>query len=76
VINCPPFADRSDIAINVASSLMMPSSTPAMTVIKPQNAAHAAIRALNVSRLRRITSAQIRDLKEALLHADCAIRKE
>ena len=76
VINCPPFADRSDLAINIASSLMMPSSTPAMTVIKPQNAAQAAVRTLNVPRLRHAVSEQIQSLKESLQRADQALREE
>ena len=76
VINCPPFSDRTDMAINLASSLMMPSSTPAMTVIKPQNAALAAIRSLNVPRLRQLSSEHIQALKETLQQADHALDKE
>jgi len=76
VINCPPFSDLTDMSVNLASSLMMPSSTPAMTVIKPQNAALAAIRALNIPRLRRLTSKHIQDLKEGLQRADCSLNKE
>lgn len=73
VINAPPFADRADIALNVASSLMMPSSTPASTCIRPDNAAQAAIRALNVPALRARLSAEIRALKLSLLEADAEL---
>lgn len=69
VISCPPFADRTDIALNIGSSLMMPSSTPAMTILDPQNAAQAAVRCLNLARLRRRTAAEIerrrRDIRQA-----------
>jgi phosphoribosylaminoimidazole-succinocarboxamide synthase len=70
VINCPPFADRTDIALNLASSMMMPSGTPALTVIKPENAALAAIRCLNVPRLRKQASQQMADARQALVQAD------
>jgi 5-(carboxyamino)imidazole ribonucleotide mutase len=46
VIACPPFKDKDDLTLNVNSSLMMPSDTPVLTVVDPQNAAMAAIRIL------------------------------
>lgn len=46
VIACPPFKDKDDINTNINSSLMMPSDTPVLTVVDPQNAAMAAIRIL------------------------------
>ncbi len=46
VIACPPFKDKDDMNTNVNSSLMMPSDTPVLTVVDPQNAAMAAIRIL------------------------------
>ena len=46
VIACPPFSDKADYLANIHSSTIMPSDTPAMTVIDPQNAAMAAIRIL------------------------------
>ena len=46
VIACPPFGDKDDMMVNVNSSLMMPSDTPVLTVIDPQNAAMAALRIL------------------------------
>lgn len=70
VINCPPFADRTDIMLNLPSSVMMPSATPAMTVIKPGNAALAAIRCLNLPRLRRQASHEIAERNQALVRAD------
>ncbi|MBI2453224.1 AIR carboxylase family protein [Candidatus Peregrinibacteria bacterium] len=45
-IACPPFADKEDIMLNLYSSVIMPTDTPVMTVIDPQNAALAAIRIL------------------------------
>jgi len=70
VINCPPFADRTDIMLNLPSSVMMPSATPAMTVMKPQNAAMAAIRCLNLPRLRKQASQEIAEGRKALVLAD------
>ncbi|MBI2416816.1 MAG: phosphoribosylaminoimidazolesuccinocarboxamide synthase [Ignavibacteriales bacterium] len=76
VINCPPFKDVADIMMNVNSSLMMPSATPAVTVIHPDNAALAAIRALNLHNFREIFSAQIQKQKQALAEADAEFLKE
>jgi len=74
VINCPPFADREDMLLNLHSSLMMPSSTPAMTVIKPQNAAQAALRALNLPRLRTLALDEIDDRRRSLIESDDVLR--
>lgn len=46
VIACPPFSDKDDYAINVHSTLQMPSDTPVLTVIDPKNAALSAVRIL------------------------------
>lgn len=70
VINCPPFADKTDYLVNIHSSMMMPSKTPAVTVVHPDNAALAAIRCLNVPSLRAQMSEDIRKIKEDLLKAD------
>jgi len=37
VFACPPFKDKDDMMVNLNSSLMMPSDTPVMTVIDPNN---------------------------------------
>ncbi len=70
VINCPPFQDAQDMLLNLNSSLMMPSKTPAMTVVHPKNAAHAALRSLNLPRLRDTLTAEIDELKRTLRAAD------
>lgn len=46
VIACPPFKDKEDYAINIHSTLQMPSDTPVLTVIDPVNAALSAARIL------------------------------
>jgi phosphoribosylaminoimidazole carboxylase PurE protein len=74
VINCPPFSDKTDLMVNINSSLMMPSNTPAGTVVDPQNAALLALRALNLRRLREIFSAEIRETKAGLVAADKKVR--
>ncbi len=42
VIACPPFSDKTDMLVNIHSTLQMPSRTPVLTVIDPGNAALAA----------------------------------
>ena len=44
VIACPPFKDRSDYLVNIHSTIVMPSDTPVMTVIDPQNAAMSVVK--------------------------------
>lgn len=46
VIACPPYKDSSDYAVNVHSSLQMPSLVPALYCKRPVNAALAAERIL------------------------------
>ena len=43
-LGCPPFADKTDMLVNIHSPLQMPSNTPVMTVIDPQNCALAVKR--------------------------------
>lgn len=75
VFNCPPFKDNLDMMVNVNSSLMMPSKTPAATVVHPDNAAYAALRSLNLHRLRGIFSQEINDMKDSLKNADQEVRR-
>lgn len=74
VMSCPPFKDTADMLTNVNSSLMMPSQTPATTVVHPDNAAYAALRSLNLYRLREMFSQEIVEMKMALNKADQEIR--
>lgn len=75
VINCPPFSDKVDIMANINSSLMMPSNTPASTVIHPDNAALAAVRALNIPSIRQQMNQKIKKMKEDLQKADNQVNK-
>ncbi len=45
---CPPFADKTDMLVNIHSTLQMPSNTPVLTIIDPGNCALAVKRILNV----------------------------
>ena len=47
-IGCPPFSDKSDMLVNVHSTLQMPSKTPVLTVIDPGNCALAVKRIFGV----------------------------
>ncbi|MBI2378862.1 MAG: phosphoribosylaminoimidazolesuccinocarboxamide synthase [Deltaproteobacteria bacterium] len=74
VINCPPFEDAADYEINVHSSLRMPSLAPASTTLGPELAARAAMRALNLRRLREAFSAEIGETKKKLINDDAEVR--
>ena len=41
---CPPFSDKSDMLVNIHSTLQMPSNTPVLTVLDPGNCALAVKR--------------------------------
>jgi fusion protein PurCD len=75
VISCPPFADKVDLMVNINSSLMMPSNTPAATVVDPKNAAHLALRCLNLHRLKDVFAIEITGIKKGLIEADRKVRK-
>ncbi len=45
---CPPFADKTDMLVNIHSTLQMPSNTPVLMVIEPGNCALAVKRILCV----------------------------
>ena len=47
-IGCPPFSDKSDMLVNIHSTLQMPSNTPVLTVIDPGNCALAIKRILGL----------------------------
>ena len=67
VIACPPFKDRADYLANIHSTVMMPSDTPSMTVVDPQNAAMAAIRILALAdkKLKKKIAEHINEVKES-----------
>ncbi|MBN1948823.1 MAG: phosphoribosylaminoimidazolesuccinocarboxamide synthase [Candidatus Cloacimonetes bacterium] len=75
LINCPPFKDKVDMLVNINSSLMMPSGTPAGTVVEPAAAAQLALRSLNLPRLKNIFLKEISDTKTALVNADDKMRE-
>jgi len=74
VFSCPPFKDLTDMAINMNSSLLMPSRVPAALVIRPDNAAAAAVRSLNIPRIRHRLRTEIETMKDDLRDADERIR--
>tara|TARA_B100000745_G_scaffold295960_1_gene240715 strand:- start:1223 stop:1609 length:387 start_codon:yes stop_codon:yes gene_type:complete len=47
-IGCPPFSDKSDMLVNIHSTLQMPSQTPVLTIIDPGNCALAVKRIFGV----------------------------
>lgn len=49
VIACPPFKSKEDMFVNIHSTLQMPSDTPVLTAIDPQNAVMGALRILGNS---------------------------
>jgi len=44
VIACPPFADKTDMLVNIHSTIQMPSGTPVLTILDPKNVAVAVAR--------------------------------
>jgi len=75
VISCPPWKDYAELAMNLNSSVIMPSGTPNLTVARPDNAAQAALRALNVPRLREQLLKDIKTVKSKLKAADAELSK-
>jgi 5-(carboxyamino)imidazole ribonucleotide mutase len=65
VIACPPFADKDDMAVNINSTLQMPSDVPVMTVLDPVNCALAVVRifALNNADIRKKYVEHIKKVK-------------
>jgi len=74
VISCPSWKDYAELAMNLNSSVIMPSGTPNLTVVRPDNAAQAALRALNIPRLRERLSQDIKATKAKLRAADAELR--
>lgn len=70
VISCPPFKDLADLQVNLFSSVMMPSNTPAMVCVDPNNAAHAALRTLNLTGLKSLLKTDIEKVKRELQSDD------
>lgn len=48
VIACPPFADKTDMLVNIHSTLQMPSNVPVMTILDPGNVALAVKRIIDL----------------------------
>ena len=76
VFNCPPFKDFTDMMVNVNSSLSMPSNVPAALVIRPDNAAIAALKSLNIPRIRDKVRSEIEAMKRELRSSDERIRSD
>ena len=49
VLACPPFRDKTDMLVNIHSTLQMPSKAPVLTVLDPGNCALAAQRILTAN---------------------------
>ena len=47
-IGCPPFADKTDMLVNIHSTLQMPSNAPVLTILDPGNCALAVKRIFGV----------------------------
>ena len=48
VIACPPFKDKTDMLVNIHSTLQMPSNAPVLTILDPRNCALAVKRILEL----------------------------
>ncbi len=47
-IACPPFADKTDMLVNIHSTIQMPSNVPVMTILEPANVALAVKRMIEL----------------------------
>jgi 5-(carboxyamino)imidazole ribonucleotide mutase len=65
VIACPPFVDKTDMLLNINSTLQMPSDTPVLTVLDPVNAALCIVRifALKNPELRKKYEEHLKKVK-------------
>lgn len=65
VIACPPFKDKADYLTNIHSTLQMPSGTPVMTVLEPNNVALAIAKifGLKESDMRKKVQSEIERIK-------------
>ena len=65
VIGCPPFADKADMMVNLNSTIQMPSDTPVLTVLDPNNVALCIVRmfALSDTDLKAKYEAHLKKLK-------------
>ncbi len=75
VTSSPPFADKMDMLININSSLMLPSKTPAGTVVRPESAAMLSLRNLNLPSLKRRFIREINEVKADLIAKDADFRE-
>lgn len=66
VIACPPFKDKDDLAVNIMSTLQMPSDTPVLTVLEPANAAAACARIFGLinDEMQELVQGKIDEVKE------------
>jgi len=48
VVACPPFKDKTDMLVNIHSTLQMPSNAPVLTILDPGNCALAIKRILEL----------------------------
>lgn len=67
VIACPPFKDKDDYIVNIHSTLQMPSDTPVLTILDPQNCALAIARIFGAAHtdVQKKVSARIADVKKS-----------
>ncbi|MBU0667997.1 AIR carboxylase family protein [Patescibacteria group bacterium] len=65
VIACPPFKDKEDMMINLNSTVQMPSETPVLTVLDPNNVVNGIVRifALGNSDLKKRYENHIKKIK-------------
>ncbi len=67
VIACPPHKDKSDMMVNINSTLQMPSDTPVLTVLDPKNVVLSIVRifALNDPDLKNRYRKHLQKVKDS-----------
>ena len=67
VIACPPFKDKIDMFVNVHSTIQMPTDTPVLTVLDPNNVAAAVARIFGLvdAKIKEKIKENIKKIKSA-----------
>lgn len=67
VIACPPHKDKTDMMVNINSTLQMPSDTPVLTVLDPKNVVLSIVRifAINDQDLKNKYREHLKKIKDS-----------
>lgn len=75
VIGCPPFSDKADMMVNLNSTIQMPSETPVITVLDPNNVANIVARmfALQDNEMKQKVENHISKIKQSFINHERSV---